>query len=63
MKLTFLGAANTVTGSKTLVETDSTRILIDCGLYQGVKSRRNRNWQALDIDPESLEESRCHEVV
>ena len=55
MKLTFLGAANTVTGSKTLVETDSTRILIDCGLYQGVKSRRNRNWQALDIDPESLD--------
>lgn len=46
MQLTFLGGAGTVTGSKYLLETDKTRILIDCGLYQGVKSRRNRNWQA-----------------
>lgn len=55
MKLTFLGAAGTVTGSKYLLESKKTRILIDCGLYQGVKSRRNRNWKALDFDPKSID--------
>jgi metallo-beta-lactamase family protein len=55
MRLTFLGAAGTVTGSRALLETDSARILVDCGLYQGVKSRRNRNWQALETDPASLD--------
>ena len=51
MQLTFLGAAGTVTGSKYLLETEETRILVDCGLYQGVKSRRNRNWHALEVAP------------
>jgi metallo-beta-lactamase family protein len=37
MKVTFLGATETVTGSKYLVETEMTKILIDCGLYQGYK--------------------------
>ncbi len=37
MKVTFLGATETVTGSKYLVETETTKILIDCGLYQGYK--------------------------
>ena len=55
MRLTFLGAANTVTGSRYLVETDSSRVLIDCGLDLGVKSRRNRNWRALEVDPRSLD--------
>jgi metallo-beta-lactamase family protein len=55
MRLTFLGAAGTVTGSKYLLEVAETRILIDCGLYQGVKSRRNRNWREWDIPPSSLD--------
>ena len=45
MKLGFLGAAGTVTGSKYLLEADGTRVLIDCGLYQGVKQLRLRNWK------------------
>ena len=42
--LTFLGAARTVTGSKTLVDSDGTRLLVDCGLFQGERSWRRRNW-------------------
>jgi len=55
MKLTFLGAAGTVTGSKTLVETDSARVLVDCGLFQGLKALRERNWRELPFDPRSLD--------
>ena len=54
MKLTFLGAAGTVTGSKYLVETGNRRYLIDCGLFQGLKPLRLRNWEPLPIDPVSL---------
>jgi metallo-beta-lactamase family protein len=49
IKLTFLGAARTVTGSKYLLETDSARVLIDAGLFQGLKELRERNWQNLPI--------------
>jgi len=49
MRIIFLGGAETVTGSKYLVETDSTRILIDCGLFQGYKWLRRRNWQPLPM--------------
>ena len=49
MKIVFLGGAETVTGSKYLVETDSTRLLIDCGLFQGYKWLRRRNWQPLPM--------------
>ncbi len=55
MKLTFLGAAGTVTGSKYLVTTEHERVLIDCGLYQGVKQLRLRNWQRLPVDLETLD--------
>lgn len=55
MKPTFLGGAGTVTGSKYLLETDSTRALVDCGLYQGVQSRRDRNWHVLAAKPASIE--------
>ena len=45
--LTFLGAARTVTGSKHLLEVDGRRILFDCGLFQGLKELRQRNWAPL----------------
>ena len=53
-KLTFLGAARTVTGSKYLLEVDGRKILVDCGLFQGLKELRLRNWQPLPIDPADL---------
>jgi metallo-beta-lactamase family protein len=55
VQLTFLGAAGTVTGSKYLLEAGGTRILVDCGLYQGVKQLRLRNWAALPVDPASID--------
>ena len=47
IRLGFHGAAETVTGSKYLLEVDKTRVLIDCGLFQGLKQLRERNWQPL----------------
>lgn len=55
MRLTFLGATGTVTGSKTLVEAGSKRLLVDCGLFQGYKMLRVRNWEPLPFDPASLD--------
>jgi metallo-beta-lactamase family protein len=55
IKLTFLGGAGTVTGSKYLVETGGRRILIDCGLFQGYKQLRLRNWAKLPVDPTSID--------
>lgn len=49
MRLTFLGGSETVTGSKYLLETTTTRVLIDCGLFQGYKWLRERNWQPLPL--------------
>lgn len=54
-KLTFLGAAGTVTGSKYLVEAEGKRLLIDCGLFQGLKELRLRNWNPLPEKPESFD--------
>jgi metallo-beta-lactamase family protein len=54
MKITFLGAVGTVTGSKYLVETDTARVLVDCGLFQGGKELRERNWARLEVEPQSL---------
>ncbi len=53
--LMFLGAAGTVTGSKHLLDTGSHRVLVDCGLFQGLKGLRLRNWAALPIDPSSID--------
>lgn len=53
-ELTFLGAARTVTGSKYLLEHSGSRILVDCGLFQGLKELRLRNWDALPIRPDSI---------
>ncbi len=55
MKLTFLGAAGTVTGSKYLIEHEGRKFLIDCGLFQGYKNLRLLNWQRLPVDPSSLD--------
>jgi metallo-beta-lactamase family protein len=54
VRLTFLGAAATVTGSKYLLEAAGERLLVDCGLYQGVKQLRLRNWNPLPVEPESI---------
>lgn len=51
MKLHFLGATETVTGSKFLLSNDGNSWLIDCGLFQGLKDLRLRNWQPLAHDP------------
>ncbi len=48
MKIIFLGAAGTVTGSKYEIQHQHTRLLIDCGLYQGEKALRERNWSSLE---------------
>jgi metallo-beta-lactamase family protein len=55
MKITFLGAAGTVTGSKYLVEAAGARVMIDCGLFQGFKQLRLRNWAKLPVSPESVD--------
>jgi metallo-beta-lactamase family protein len=55
LKLTFLGAVGTVTGSKFLLETDNHRILIDCGLFQGFKQLRLRNWAPLPVNPKQID--------
>lgn len=50
----FLGAAGTVTGSKFLLEHDGKQVLIDCGLFQGLKELRQRNWEPTPIDVKKL---------
>ena len=55
MQLTFLGATGTVTGSKYLVSVGSRSVLVDCGLFQGLKQLRLRNWERLPVDPRSVE--------
>lgn len=54
-ELTFLGAARTVTGSKYLVDADGARILVDCGMFQGLKELRARNWEPFPVPPESIQ--------
>jgi metallo-beta-lactamase family protein len=54
-KLTFLGAAGTVTGSKYLVEAAGKRLLVDCGLFQGTNDLKDRNWKPLPIDPGTID--------
>jgi metallo-beta-lactamase family protein len=54
-KLTFHGAAETVTGSKYLLEVGKVRVLVDCGLFQGLKELRLRNWDRLPFDAASID--------
>lgn len=53
--LTFLGAAGTVTGSKYLIDTGSHKVLVDCGLFQGLKELRLRNWQPFPFDASTID--------
>jgi metallo-beta-lactamase family protein len=54
-KITFLGAAGTVTGSKYLVEAGGKKLLVDCGLFEGLKELEQRNWQNLAVDPATID--------
>jgi Cft2 family RNA processing exonuclease len=53
--VTFHGGAETVTGSKHLVRTGRQHVLLDCGLFQGLKPLRERNWLALPFDPSDVD--------
>ncbi len=55
MQLTFLGGAGTVTGSKTLVSAGGRNVLVDCGLFQGLKQLRLKNREPLPVDPASID--------
>jgi metallo-beta-lactamase family protein len=52
--LQFLGAAGTVTGAKHLIRAGDTQVLLDCGLFQGLKALRLRNWRELPVDARAL---------
>ncbi|MGH9773492.1 MAG: MBL fold metallo-hydrolase RNA specificity domain-containing protein [Candidatus Acidiferrales bacterium] len=54
-KITFLGAAGTVTGSKYLVEAGGKRLLVDCGLFEGSRELKQRNWGAMPVDPATID--------
>ncbi|HNA80009.1 MAG TPA: MBL fold metallo-hydrolase, partial [Turneriella sp.] len=54
-RITFLGGAGTVTGSKYLLEHNGKKILIDCGLFQGLKTLRVRNWNPLPLDVSEID--------
>lgn len=55
VRITFWGAAGTVTGSRHLLELEGRRLLIDCGMFQGLKSLRLRNWEPFPVDPASID--------
>lgn len=53
--LTFLGAAGTVTGSKHLIDFGTHKVLVDCGLFQGLKELRMRNWEPFPVDAANID--------
>ncbi len=55
MQITFLGATGTVTGSKYLIRAGSKQVMVDCGLFQGLKQLRLRNWAPLPIDARKID--------
>jgi len=54
-KLTFFGAAGSVTGSKYLIEAAGKKLLVDCGLFQGLEDLKERNWHPLPVDPKTID--------
>ena len=54
-KISFYGGTGTVTGSKYLLESNGKKILVDCGLFQGLRKLRERNWQDLPFDPKDID--------
>jgi metallo-beta-lactamase family protein len=54
-RITFAGAADTVTGSRHLIEIGNRRVLLDCGLFQGFKTLRQRNWSAFPVPPQEID--------
>jgi len=55
VSIAFLGATETVTGSRFLVTSEKSKILVDCGMFQGIKSDREKNWQPFPVDPKSID--------
>jgi metallo-beta-lactamase family protein len=55
MRLSFLGAAGTVTGSRHMIEVNDKRLLVDCGLFQGPKKNRLKNWEPFPVEPSSID--------
>jgi metallo-beta-lactamase family protein len=53
--LSFLGATGTVTGSRFLVETADARVLVDCGMFQGLRHLRDRNWAPFPVEPDTVD--------
>ena len=53
-ELSFLGANGTVTGSRHLLDAGGARVLVDCGLFQGYKTLRLRNWAPFPVPPASI---------
>ena len=54
VRVTICGAAETVTGSKYLIEVGKSKLLVDCGIFQGLKELRLRNWKKPPFDPSSV---------
>jgi metallo-beta-lactamase family protein len=54
-RITFHGATDTVTGSRYMIESGGARVLVDCGLFQGPKKLRERNWRSPGFDPSSID--------
>ena len=55
VSITFLGATDTVTGSRFLITGPRSRVLIDCGMFQGLKKDRLKNWEPFAADPRSID--------
>ena len=53
--ITFLGAAGTVTGSRFLLECEDTKVMVECGLFQGLKELRLKNWEPLAVDAADID--------
>lgn len=55
LRLSFMGAASTVTGSRSLLQAGSSQLLVDCGMFQGLKNLRRRNWAPFPVEPAGID--------